>query len=52
MIRIETEQTEYLPLIFIRAYRGDKLIYRRLTRKENEQKCREEIAALFPAAGG
>ena len=45
-VRIEIEQADYDPLIFIRAFRRNKLIYRRLIRKEKEAEARAEIAQL------
>lgn len=42
-MRIDIEQGDYNPLIYIRAFRGDTLIYRRLIRKEQEAEVREYL---------
>lgn len=46
MVRIEVEPGDYAPLCIMRAWRGKKLIYRRLIRKEQEAEARAEIARL------
>lgn len=42
---ITIEQGDYLPLICIRAFRADELIYRELIRKEQEADRRAMLEA-------
>ena len=43
--RIEIEQVDYDPLIILRAFRGDEMIYRRLIRKEQEAEVRRLLSS-------
>ncbi len=49
--RIEVEQGDYEPLIYIRAFDGGDLIYRRLIYKTDEAKCRALLTGRLAGAG-